>query len=37
MGKQVYKKPERVWREKKISGKTSRARIGIFYAIFFEY
>jgi len=27
MGKQVYKKLERVWREKKISGKTSRARI----------
>jgi len=27
MGKQVYKKNEGVWREKKIPGKTSRARI----------
>jgi len=27
MRKQVYKKNERVWREKKIPGKTSRARI----------
>jgi len=27
MGKQVYKKTKRVWREKKIYGKTSRARI----------